>query len=186
MIVQSCRNKCAKLEVELKEANKKLKDVTNQMHLLENSSKKLSAALKVNGGSRATVGGRHRKAWSDCSSQYQRKKRWQIARDVQTALSFTENEDFTPTRVELMNKDTGEVLSVEQDGRTRVGRGTESETSTENLVDKTLYIKERFNVSNQTYHELAMVNKGLPRTSPLTKRAKELDANYTVHPTPAL
>ena len=24
------------------------------------------------------------------------KKGWQIARDVQTALSFTENEDFTP------------------------------------------------------------------------------------------
>ena len=95
MIVQSCRNKCAKLEVELKEANKKLKDVTNQMHLLENSSKKLSAALKVNGGSRATVGGRRRKAWSDCSSQYQRKKQRQIARDVQTTLSFTENASVT-------------------------------------------------------------------------------------------
>ena len=89
-----------------------------------------------------------------------------------------------PTCVELINKDTGEVLSVEQDGRTRVGRGAESETSIENLVDKTLYIKERFNVSNQTYHELAMVNKGLPRTSALTKRARELDADYTVCPTP--
>ena len=40
-----------------------------------------------------------------------------------------------------MNKDTGEVLSVEKDGRTRVGRGTQSETSMENLVDKTLYIR---------------------------------------------
>ena len=37
VIAQSCKNKCAKLQVELKEANKKLKDVTNQMHLLENS-----------------------------------------------------------------------------------------------------------------------------------------------------
>lgn len=83
-----------------------------------------------------------------------------------------------------MNKDTGEVLSVEKDGRTRVGRGTQSESSTENLVDKTLYIKECFHVSNQTYHELAMVNKELPRTSALTKRARELDANYTVRPTP--
>ena len=50
--------------------------------------------MEVN--SRATVGGRRRKAWSDFSSQYQRKKRQQIARDVQTALSFTENEDFMP------------------------------------------------------------------------------------------
>ena len=86
--------------------------------------------------------------------------------------------------MELMNKDTGEVLSVEKDGRTRVGRGTQSESSTENLVDKTLYIKECFHVSNRTYHELAMVNKELPRTSALTKRARELDANYTVRPTP--
>lgn len=46
--------------------------------------------------SRATVGGRRREAWSDFFSQYQRKKGWQIARDVQTALLFTENEDFTP------------------------------------------------------------------------------------------
>ena len=133
--------------------------------------------------SRATVGGRRRKAWSDFSSQYQRKKRVANCKRCSNSSFIYRKRGFYAC-VELMNKDTGEVLSVEKDGRTRVGRGTQSESSTENLVDKTLYIKECFHVSNQTYHELAMVNKELPRTSALTKRARELDANYTVRPTP--
>ena len=133
--------------------------------------------------SRATVGGRRRKAWSDFSSQYQRKKRVANCKRCSNSSFIYRKRGFYAYLCGT-HKDTGEVLSVEQDGRTRVGRGTESETSTENLVDTTPYIKEHFNVSNQTYHELAMVNKGLPRTSVSTKRARELDANYTVRPTP--
>ena len=57
-----------------------------------------------------------------------------------------------------------QARNFQQHGRTRVGRGAESEPSIADLVDKTLYIREHFNVSNQTY-ELAVVNKGLPRTS---------------------
>ena len=91
------------------------------MHLLEESSKRLSMALKDNGDS--TTGRRRKKAWSDCSAQYQRKKRRQIATDVKTTLCFAENEDFTPTRVELVNKDTGEVMFIEQDGSTTAEKG---------------------------------------------------------------
>jgi len=103
---------------------------------------------------------------------------------VKTALSFTENEDFAPMRVDLVHKDTGDVLSIEQDGSTRIRKATDPECSSDVIVDKTLYIKDRFNVSYQTYHELAMVNKELPRSSALTKRARELDAESIIRPTP--
>ena len=87
--------------------------------LVENSSRKLSAALKGNGGSCATVGGRRKKAWSNCSSQYQRKKRRQIARDVQTALSFTHTSALTKRARELDADYTvcptpGTVVGVQQ------------------------------------------------------------------------
>ena len=65
----------------------------------------------------------------------------------------------------------------------RLGR-QHPECSSENITDKTLYIKDWFNVSNQTYHELAMVNKKLPLSSALTKRARELDAKSIICATP--
>lgn len=99
------------------------------------------------------------------------------------ALSFTDNEDFTPVQVELMHKDTGD-MSIEQDGSTKTRKGADCESSLKDTVDNTLYIKDRFNVSNQTYHELAMVNKELPHSSALTKRARELDSKSIVRSTP--
>jgi len=71
---------------------------------------------------------------------------------VKTALSFTENEDFAPMRVDLVHKDTGDVLSIEQDGSTRIRKATDPECSSDVIVDKTLYIKDRFIVPYQTYH----------------------------------
>lgn len=95
VLIQSSKRKCVKLENDLKESNKKLREITNQKKLLENSSKKLSSALKNSGES--TIRTRSKKRWSQCSSQYQRRKRKQIAQDV---LSFV-SEDFQHTRVEL-------------------------------------------------------------------------------------
>ena len=51
----------------------------------------------------------------------------------------------------------------------------EEQGSSEAVVDQTLYIKERFNMSNQAYHEMAMVNKELPRSCAIIKAAKKLD-----------
>ena len=52
------------------------------------------------------------------------------------------------------------------------------------LVKKTLYIKDRYNISDVSYHELAMINAELPRTSTVTKVTKELNTKYTLYPTP--
>ena len=159
-----------------------LKDITNQFQLLQESSKRLSAALKEKGESKRTS--RRKKPWVNCSAQHQRKRRREIVRDVQTALSFTENKDFTPTRVELPHKDTGEVFSIGQDGSTKIEKRTNSKPSSDDQVDKTFYVKDNFNISNQTYHELAMINKELPRSCVLTKRARELDSESNIYPTP--
>lgn len=158
--------------------------MTNQVQLLNRSNKKLSLALKANGVSNAStpVRGRGKKKWTQYSSQYQRKKRKQIAQDVRSALSFVADDNFEHTKVELRNSESGEVLTVHNDGRTLVQKQHSPEP--ENLVSKTLYIKERYNLSNTAYHELAMVNSSLPRSYALTKAARELDALSIIRPTP--
>ena len=177
------KEKCAKLEGELKEADKKLKVVTNQMKTHEDSSKKVLSALKNVGCSSSSivVPRKRNKIWSEYSPQYQRKKRKQIANDVQVALSFMKDENFQHSKVELKNRETGEILSVGSDGSTTLER---AQTPSDNLVEKTLYIKERFNMSNIVYHELAMVNNALPRSYALTKMVKELDSQSIIRPTP--
>ena len=51
------------------------------------------------------------------------------------------------------------------------------------IVGKTFYVKERFNISN-AYHELSMVNKDLPRSIKLQKRKDELNSYDNIFPTP--
>jgi len=135
-VIQSTRSKQLRLE-KLEETTRSLEDVTNQLLALEESSKRLCAVLRDDGQPSSTS--RRKKAWSDidCSVQHQSKKRREIASDVKTALSFTENEDFTPMQVDLVHKDTGDVLSIEQDGSTRIRKATDSECSSDDIVDKT-------------------------------------------------
>ena len=48
----------------------------------------------------------------------------------------------------------------------------------------TLYVKDKFGISDQAYHELAMVNKDLPRMYALKMEAKELDSESQIWSTP--
>lgn len=106
---------------------KKLKEVTNQLEVSEKSQKRLSKALLDKGNKKAK-----RKSWSDCSVQYQRKRKCQIEEEVKTALLFTENEGFKPLNVELLNTDTQETIQVV------CGRHQETESSKEDTIKNTL------------------------------------------------
>lgn len=75
-------------------------------------------------------------------------------------------------------------MFIEQDGSTTAEKGRNLNPTLIWSSIKHFYIKERFNLSNQAYHELAMVNMELPRTSALIKRARELDSNSLIRPTP--
>ena len=106
-VIASALKRHAVLEDKIADATKKLKDVTNQLQVLEKSQMRLSETLLDNGNKKPK-----RKAWSDCSVQHQRKRKRQIEEDIKTALSFTENEDFKPLNVELINTDTQETFQI--------------------------------------------------------------------------
>ena len=100
-----------------------------------------------------------------------------------TAFTLVEDEVFKPSRVELVNDETKEILVVDDKGKTTIQK-PQAECEEEVKVEQTLYIKEKFNISNKAYHELSMVNKTMPRSCTVTKCARELDSHSQIKLTP--
>ena len=163
----------AVLANKLADTTKKLNEVTNKLETLEKSHKRLSVS-KENRTPK-------RKAWSDCSVQTQRKRKRQIEEDVKTALSFSKDEGFKALNIELINTDTHETFQVAC-GRHQETKNDET-LSKKRTIEKVLFVKERFNISNQVYHEMSMITD-LPSSYSLLKTAKQLDAQYILQCTP--
>ena len=103
---------------------------------------------------------------------------------VQTALLFTNDEHLKPIKLEFKNEQTGDTVSInsnDQIVKTIEQDSQVAATSSKAVVDQTLYVREKFNVSNETYHEMAMVNTGMPRLNSLLK-AKTLDTGSIIYP----
>ena len=180
-VEQSCKRKCAALEEQIQSIDNKLKDVTNQLDMVKRSNKKLSQSLISKNGVQSKQK-RNSKSWSEYSIQYKNIKKKQFANDVATALTFAEDTCFKPTEIEFVNKVTGERLRVDSNGKSKECKDkqqTDSET-----IKKTLYVKDRYKISNKAYHELSMVNPDLPRSGTLIKNAKNLDKKNCIFPTP--
>ena len=171
--------KMAKLENELKESKAKLCDATNQIHFLEQSTKELSCALAESGSSKTKR--KRRKHWPEYSKRYKRKRKKMIATHVSAALKFLEDDCFAVENVLLTNKETREVISI-KDGKTIAE--TNEKIPENETTKRTLFIKDKYNLSNQAYHELAMVNPTLPRLYTVSKTAKELNSVSIIRPTP--
>lgn len=175
-LIESAEKRYAACKNELTTCRKELQAVTNQLSLLQKSNKKLSSSLKRHNPS---ISKGKRKSWTEYTSRYKRMKTKQLATDVKTALSFVEDENFAPTKVNLRNKETGEIIHIAENGDVKV-----DEPKAVGSVKKTLYVKEKFHISNNAYHELAMLNPKLPRLCEITREAKQLNAQSNIYPTP--
>ena len=104
---------------------------------------------------------------------------------MSTALKFTDNTFFQPVRIDLVNKETNELLSVDKDGSiTQPQKQLSLPENKDNLIKQILYVKERFNVSDTAYHELSMVNPSLPCWSALHKVSKQIDSKCDIYAIP--
>ena len=173
-LVQSQVKKIALLKENLESCQQSLKDANKKLKEAEETNERLSLN-KVS---------KHNKSWSEYSAQHKRKHKKQIASDIHTALKFTENTHFIPSRIELKNKETNEQLTISQDGSIATTKQLSSPCETQTIAKQTLYVKERFNISNTAYHELSMIHPLLPSWSALNTISKEMDARSTIRPTP--
>lgn len=84
--------------------------------------------------------------------------------------------------------DTGEVESFTFNAEDPVGNGNEEEKEMEeaevNNLNMWLYLKDRFNISNEAWHELAMNSEDPPSLNKLIKHMNKINTNWDLKPTP--
>ena len=152
------------LEEELTETKKQLKSTQLLTKRLTVSNKQLSRSLRSNSQQYK------KKPLSSLQSRQQRAtRRKQVLTDIRQSLLFLEDEGLRPVSVELVHSSTECREIVDLTDRTfskshsqcahDVGESEQDECDKLHTI---LYVKERFNLSNQAYNELCMVSHNLP------------------------
>ena len=117
--------------------------------------------------------------------QYRLKK--QIANDYQAALSFLGFHAITAQKVEIFNEETEKYEVIDLiDNRICATPTLAEERIIKvdiNNVNMLLLIKDKFNISNSAYHEIASACKQLPRGCNLIKQLNEINKQWNILPT---
>ena len=123
-----------------------------------------------------------RKPLSDCTRQQQSKKN--IVTNIQNSLNHCKEEGFQPRLIELEQIDTGEnlTLDIAKGTFTNSYKGLETSTTDEQL-HSALYVKDKFTISNEAYHELSMISD-LPSSSQVKKLTGVLNSQYDIKKCP--
>ena len=175
VLVHNQVKRIAQMKADLEAYQKLLKDANAQLTKAEETTARITSPRVV----------KHNKSWSEYTAQYKRKQKKQIANKVSTALKFTDNTFFQPVRIDLVNKETDELLSVDKHGSIiHPQKQLSLLENKDSVIEQTLYVKERFNVSDKAYHELSMVNPSLPCWSALHKVSKQIDSKCHIYTIP--
>lgn len=122
------------------------------------------------------------------STRHERRRKKQRVDECAAALSWLEDEGFSPVSVTLMNNDTHELtrVTIREDIENALGlqSGEELTEKDADIVSMMLYIKDRYNISGSAYHELASLCHQMPRHYRLKDRISELNSKWRIVPTP--
>ena len=103
-------------------------------------------------------------------------------------LSFLGLYNFIATKVEVFNNDSHqyETISLVEEGELQLLDSEPQELTDNDLDDINMwvYIKDKFNISNEAWHELAMKCKDLPTKYKIYKHLDKLNANWNLKSTP--
>ena len=129
-----------------------------------------------------------KKKFTDYSRQHQSRLRQQMKENCQATLSFLGLYDFIATKVEVFNSETEqyETFSLIDTDELPLKETNQRELTDEDLddINMWIYIKDKFNISNEAWHELAMKTKQMQNNYRMNNRMKELNANWNLKPTP--
>lgn len=93
----------------------------------------------------------------------------------EASLSWLEQEGCEPLSVEVSNRETGNIekISLKRDYLEELFGSESSITESElDELNMMLYVKDRYNVSDGAYHEMAKVCKEMPRQYKIKKESK--------------
>lgn len=108
--------------------------------------------------------------------------------DCQATLSFLGLYNFIATKREVLNSETQqyETISVVGDDELQLMDSDPKEITDSDLddINMWIYIKDKFNISNEALHELAMKCQDMPTKYKITKVINELNSNWNLTATP--
>ena len=171
------------VEVQLAEEVVKRRKFEKEVKSLRSSNKKqMKIIVKLKTGKSLKCRGSSRKQWTDYSRQQRHQKKKDLVTGIQAALSFCDD-CFRPCSVELENIDTGdhEVVDVQS------GAFSKPALSNGNKDDRlysTLYVKDKYSLSNEAYHELSMLSDDLPRSCQIKALANLLNSQFEIRDAP--
>ena len=178
------RCKKAKIEQKLKEAVAKNKEITGKFQKkVKGLVQKLTKVQK----DKKSRGPAKSKTFVDYSKRHQTRVRKQMVTDCETSLSFLGLHNFVATKVEVFNEYTQEYETLTLVDKDNIENSSRTETLTDEEIDDVnflLYTKERFNISNEAYHELSMIFKELPRSWKVQERIKASNSKWNLSSTP--
>lgn len=128
------------------------------------------------------------KAFEDLSVRQQRRIKRQRTSNCIDSLAWLQLEGYTPRKLELSNNSTGtlETLALQQlEVQNIFGANAHSMTTDKcDVISMMLFVKDRYDVSNNAYHEMARICHAMPRHYFLKKRIAELNKHWNIKPTP--
>lgn len=97
----------------------------------------------------------------------------QLKEECHATLSFLGLYDYVATKVEVYNEDTGkhETFRLLEEDELPFTENEEKEMTNQEVDDLNmwLYLKDKFNISNEAWHELSAKAKDFPKLSKLIK-----------------
>lgn len=127
-----------------------------------------------------------RKPLGECSRQQKYNRKKEMIQQVQTSLSICHAEGYTPCSLEMESRDTGEceIISLESfDSQSTRGICKNKDEPTNDKMHTSLYVKDKFSISNQAYHELSIISD-LPNLNEVKKLTKSMNSKFHIYNCP--
>ena len=133
-----------------------------------------------------TRGPQKKKKFTEYTRQHQARIRKQIKEDCQSTLSFLGLHNFIATKVEVFNSDTNQYETFQLVDDDIVFTDNIQELTDDDMdnINLWIYVKDKFNISNEAWHELSMKSKSIPNMYSIKQKVKLLNSNWNLFATP--
>ena len=135
------------------------------------------------------VRGPEKKFFNEYSKQHQNRIKKQMKEECEATLSFLGLYNFMATKVEVFNHDTEQydtfnLIDEEQMPHSDTDAANELTDTQVDDINYWIHIKDKLNISNEAWHEMAMKSKSIPNTYQTTQRINELNKYWKIRNTP--
>ena len=122
------------------------------------------------------------KSWTEYSWQQRYNIKKKLARNVDSALSFCDENNFKPVKVVLKNTDKGTLETLDlSTGEFKASKRNCNEI--DSRLHTALYLKDKFSISHKGYHQLSMISD-LPNSNQIKECTTYLNGQFDIHDAP--